>query len=375
MFHRIMQTGAILASVLVIAACNGPGGSGESGDAEESDEEIAVPVEAQRSTLNTVYASYKGTTTLEAEREADVVAKTSGIVLDILVEEGDTVEAGQVVARLERDRLELELERAKATLDQLRKDYDRSQELFNKKLISSDAYERARSDLDQQQASFDMARLELSYTEVRTPIGGVVSERMVKVGKLVNVYEALFRVHDFNPLLAEIFVPERELSALRPGQSALLELDALAQDEFSGQLARVSPVVDPDTGTFKVTIEIRDPDPRLKPGMFGRVNIVYDVKENVVTIPQDALIIEDRERYVYVVENDRARRVDVVAGYVTEGRVEILQGLDEGEEVVTAGKGSIAGETLLDVINREAQVAADSEVSVAGAAAQSNAVP
>ncbi|MEM9183621.1 MAG: efflux RND transporter periplasmic adaptor subunit, partial [Pseudomonadota bacterium] len=129
------------------------------------------------------------------------------------------------------------------------------------------------------------------------------------------------------------------------------QVDALAEETFEGELARISPVVDPQTGTFKVTIEMPQPDPRLKPGMFGRVSVVYDEHDEAITIPQDALVVEDKERYVYRVDGQRAKRVDVKVGYTTDGSVEILDGLEPGEQVVTAGKGSITDETLLDVIN------------------------
>lgn len=351
MVQRFLKLGPMLAALALLAvACGAPPGPNDA-KADDDKEQVAVPVEVETVNLATVFAAYNGTTTLEADREADVVAKTSGVVLEILVEEGDPVAEGQVVARLDRERLELELARAEATLGRLENDLRRTRELFEKKLISSEAYEKAKFDVDQERAGFEMARLELSYTDVRAPIAGVISERLVKVGKLVGLHEALFRVHDFDPLLAILHVPERELATLRTGQQARLAVDALASESFTGRVARISPVVDPATGTFKVTVEMDNQQSLLKPGMFGRVNIVYDVRERAVTIPQDALIVEDRDRYVYVLEGKRAKRVDVTTGYTTAGRVEILTGLTTGQRVVTAGKGGIAVDTLLDPIN------------------------
>ncbi len=336
-----------------LVACGGSpeGGRAAADDPEKEKEEVAVPVEVASVGTGRVYAAYNGTTLLEADREADVVAKTTGVVLKLLVEEGDQVVPGQVVAELDRERLDLEVARAKATLARLENDFRRSSELKDKKLISAEAFERSRFEYETEKASYEMQKLELSYTKVRSPIGGVVSERMVKIGNLVNLYDPLFRVHNFDPLLAVIHVPERELSALRTGQPVELQVDALAEESFRGELARISPVVDPQTGTFKVTIEMPQPDARLKPGMFGRVSVVYDEHDQAITIPQDALVVEDKERYVYRVVDQRAERVDVQVGYTTDGVVEILSGLEPGEQVVTAGKGSIADETLLDVIN------------------------
>lgn len=362
--------GLLVVSLLALAACNGGPPDGKANNGKDKEEEIAVPVAVADATRGTVHAAYNGTTLLESDREADIVAKTSGVVLELLVEEGDAVDANQVVARLDRDRARIELNRVRANLNRLESEYRRSRELFEKKLISSEAFERIRSELEQEKANFEMAELELSYTDVRSPIAGVISERQVKVGTLVNLHDPLFRVHDFDPLLAVIHVPERELSALRAGQRAELLVDAMDGEQFVGELARISPVVDPETGTFKVTVEMHDPDPRLKPGMFGRVNIVYDVRENVVTIPAEALVVEDKNQYVYRVTDDRAQRVDVTTGYQTAGQIEIISGLEAGERVVTDGKGSIAADTLLDVINGAptSEAIADGQAQLAGQA-------
>ena len=333
-----------------------------------------MPVEVQDVTLASVYAAYNGTTTLEADQEADVVAKTSGVILELLVEEGDMVKAGQVVARLDHDRLALEVQRASANLRRLENDFKRNQELHQKDLISFEVFEKSRFDMESENATYDMAKLELSYAEVRSPIAGVISERLVKVGNLLNLYDPLFRVDSFDPLLAVIFVPERELSTLETGQPAILSVDAIDVDNFEGELARISPVVDPKTGTFKVTVEINDPDPRLKPGMFGRVNIVHDTHENAITVPQDAVILEDQNSYVYAIAEDRAKRQDVVVGYSTAGRVEILEGLEAGQRVVTSGKGSISDNTLIEIIN-DTRAADDSSLADSGASDDTDADP
>ncbi|MEM9301690.1 MAG: efflux RND transporter periplasmic adaptor subunit [Pseudomonadota bacterium] len=346
----------ILVLVMLSAVLAGCGGANGQEAVSEEDEEaaVAVPVEVAAIERSTVFAAYEGTSTLEAEQEADVVAKAGGVILELLVDEGDRVEAGQVVARIDRDRLEIQLKQAKAVLGKLESEFERLDELSEKKLISRDAFDKVKFDLEQQRASVELAELELSYTEVRSPIGGVISERLVKVGNLVELFSPLFRVDDFDPLLAVMYVPERELSTLALGQEARLNFDAVGDDYFMGRLERISPVVDPRTGTFKVTVEVDDPDPRLKPGIFGRVRIVHDVHADALTVPREALIIEDRGAYVYVADGDKARKVDLVTGYTTAGRVEVLQGLEDGEYVVTSGKGSIGDGTLIEVINSEA---------------------
>ena len=122
MFKRFSFAAALTAAFFLLSGCNGAPGQNGANASEDDEEEIAVPVEAEVSTRDTVFASYRGTTTLEADREADIVAKASGVILELLVEEGDLVEADQVVARLDRDRLELELNRNRASLERLKSD-------------------------------------------------------------------------------------------------------------------------------------------------------------------------------------------------------------------------------------------------------------
>ena len=353
-----LRSGLLILAALAmtqLAACGGAANGEESTEANK-EEDRAVPVEAAVVERQTVYAAYQGTTSLEAEQEAEIVAKTGGVLLELLVDEGDRVKAGQIVARLDREQERLELRQAKAVLDKLENEFARMEELYNKKLISRDEYDRVRFDLESQRATIELSELQLSYTDVRSPLSGVISERMVKVGNLIQLHQPMFRVDDFDPLLAVLYVPERELSTLEIGQEAVMTFDALPGDEFVGKLKRISPVVDPETGTFKVTVEIPAPDPRLKPGLFGRVNVVHDVHDNVIAVPKDALIIEDRGTYVYVVEEDKARRVDVTTGYTTGNYVEILEGLEAGQLVVTAGKGSIADETRIELINADSDL-------------------
>lgn len=343
-----------LGALLQLAGCGGAANGQESADGEDK-EEPAIPVEVGEVQRQTVFAAYQGTAALEAEQEAVIVAKIGGVLLELLVEEGDAVREGQVVARLDREQELLELRRARAALDKLENEFRRTRELFDKKLISRDDYDRVRFDLESQRAAIALSELQLSYTEVRSPIPGVISERMVKVGNLIQLHQPMFRVDDFDPLLAVLHAPERELSTLQRDQQAVMVFDSLPGAEFAGTLARISPVVDPETGTFKVTVEITDPDRRLKPGMFGRVKVVHDVHENAIAVPRDALVIEDGGAYVYVVDGERARRVDVRSGYTTGNFVEVLAGLEPGQRVVTAGKGSIADDSRIDIINAAAE--------------------
>jgi membrane fusion protein (multidrug efflux system) len=345
----------------VIAACSiigfalgqlGCGKDSHSETKKNNETGAAIPVEVAQVETGNIAAFFTGTATLEAEGDAAVVAKVGGVVKEILVEEGVNVKAGQVLAKLDDEKLAVQLAQAEANLRKLENDFHRHEELFNKKLVSAEVYQRAKFEYESQKAAFDMVKLEYDYSAIRAPIGGVVAERMVKVGNMVLPNTATFRITDFDPLLAVLHVPEREMGKLRAGQPAGITVDAISGAEFSGRIARISPVVDPTTGTIKVTVEVRDPSRQLKAGMFGRVNIVYDVHANALLAPKGAVLAEDAESAVFVVQDSVAYRKVVKTGYVNGAHIEILSGLQAGDKIVTTGQGSLKDSSRVEVISR-----------------------
>ena len=279
------------------------------------------------------------------------MAKTGGIAIEILAEEGQYVEEGQALVKLDDERLTLELSRTEAALVKLRQDYERNEELFQKSIISAVEYERIKSEYETQKAARDLAQLEVTYTTVRAPFSGIVSERLIKKGNMVATHAPTFRLTDFDPLLAVMHVPERELNKLRKGQRAELRLDALYGEVFTGAIKRISPIVDPTTGTFKVTIEVRNRSRQLKPGMFGRIRIVYDTRTDVLLVPKEAILAEDDESAVYVVRDSIAYRQVVETGYSNDEHMEIISGIDAGDIIITTGQNSLRDSSKVEVIN------------------------
>ena len=340
---------AAFACVLLLSACQ------QGDDVEEeqtADEESPpVPVEISAPVRGDIFATYTGTAPIEAFAEADVIAKVDGEVRELHVEEGDIVSKDQILATLDGDRLRLELSESQARLRKMQRDFQRNQELQEKGLISEGDFEKIQYDLEALEASFNLASLELNYTKIRAPIAGVVSERYLKLGNTIKTGDPVFRVTSFDPLVAYIYVPEREFRQIAAGQPAHIEIDALPGPPVIAAVSRVSPVVDPDTGTFKITIELRGADQRIKPGMFGRMNIVYDKHEDVVQVPRSAIIETAGEKSVFVVEDGVGLRKAVETGFSSNGMVEITSGLMDSESVITVGHVGLKNEASVVVIN------------------------
>ncbi len=347
---------AVIFLLIGLGGCQPAGDASDpaaSAEAGENDEEAApVPVEVDGAVRDEVVAIYTGTAALETDEDAMVVAKVSGEVESISVEEGDTVRAGQVLARLDGDRLRLEMERARANLAKLEQEYKRNTQLKERGLVSATAFEDIKYEMDALRAAFNLARLEVSYTEIKAPVDGVVAQRFIKVGNTLAVNDPVFHITGLDPLIAYLHVPEKEFRKLAAGQSAEVRVDAIPDKGFAGVIERISPVVDPQTGTFKVTLNVTDPSGRLKPGMFGRFNVVYDRREDTLLVPRVAMVDDESEHALFVVENGKAVRRQVRTGYPQGDQIEIVEGLDGTEEIVVVGQNGLKDGMDVEVIRR-----------------------
>ena len=318
----------------------------------EQEEDPGVPVETAKVIQGSISATYTGSASLEAEAEAEVVAKVSGVVKEIYVEESDSVKANQVLAKLDDEKFLLELNQAKVRLEQLSKEFERNESLLKKEIASQEKYEKTKSEYHSQKSACDLAQLRFDYTEIKAPISGIISLRHIKVGNMVNINQPTFHIMDFDPLLAVLHIPEKEMSKLQIGYPANLSADALPGIEFKGEILRISPVVNAGTGTVKVTVVVDDRTRQLKPGMFTRVQIIYDTHENTLLVPKNAVVTEDSESSVFLVDEDTVSKRIVEIGYNNATHTEILSGLNVGDTVVITGLSSLKDGSKVNVVSQ-----------------------
>ncbi|MBB1087624.1 efflux RND transporter periplasmic adaptor subunit [Lysobacter sp. SG-8] len=350
--HRLRALAVLGAACLALAACKG--GNGEAAAKEGQDKAAeAVPVEVAEATHRPVAASYTGTAALEALAESQVIAKTSGVALDVLVEEGDVVRAGQQLVRLDADRARLQAAQTAAQMTKLQNNYERARQLSAQQLISANETDQLKYDLENARAANRLANLELSYTNVTAPISGVVASRSIKPGNFVQINTPILRIVDISRLEATLNVPERELATLKPGLPVRMHVDALPGRAFEGTVDRVAPVVDAGSGTFRVICAF-DAQEILQPGMFGRISIDYDQRADALVVPRVALLESDSEPALFVVREGKAHRVAVELGYIDGEWAEVRDGVDAGDAVVIAGKAALRDETAVQVIDPDA---------------------
>ena len=344
-------TALALSSTSLITGC----GVGEASvtDAERIQAAIPVPVEVALPFRSDIYATYAATATITSDADAPVVAKVLGEIVALLVEEGDWVEAGQVLARLDGERVRLEMLAAKANLEKAKKEYKRNTDLHQRGLVSTSMFEGLKYDLAALEASYELTQLSYDYSNIRATISGVVSAREVKLGQNLALGQTAFRITDTSDLVAYLQIPQAELAKFQAGHSATLNVASMPGTEFPATIARISPTINTRNGTFRATAVIDNTLGELAPGMFGRFTISYEKHANALVIPLHALLDEDEQTTVYVVSNGEVVRRVVETGIESGGRVEILSGLQDDDLVVVVGHSSLRDGSKVLASNQE----------------------
>ncbi len=288
---------------------------------------------------------------LETEVMADVYSRIQGIVDSIFAEEGQYVKKGDVMLTLEAREYELAEQKARVEYEQQLRNFQRLEKMHAKKLLSDEEYEKAKYQLKAIEIAWNEAKLKLDFTKVRAPISGRVGQRLAKIGERIQPTDKLFSVVDNSQVIAVVYVPEKNMSEVKIGQKAYITSDYFKNQKFDGWIKRISPVVDPSSGTFKVTVGVRNRSARLRPGMFVNVHIVLDTHHNVILVPKTAVVYENENMYAYVVRDSVAHKVLLHTAYEDNEKVEVPVGIEEGEPVIVVGQAGMKDLTPVRIVN------------------------
>jgi membrane fusion protein (multidrug efflux system) len=291
--------------------------------------------------------------TVEAEATIDIYAQASGLVRRILVEEGSKVSEGQVLVELVDDELKLDESEAKLAYQKIDAQLRRKAELYNRKLLAKEEYEDLRMTVEQAKIRWERARLALAYAHVRAPVDGVIAKRLVKIGDRVGQNAKLYEIVNLSRLIAHVHVPGQGMQNLSMGQRALITTDFLPNEKFEGRILRISPVVDPGSGTFKVTLELAASDRRLRPGMFVNAHIVTATHLEAVLVPKRAVVYDDGMPHVFVVTDSMAQKVRFDIGFDDTEHVEVVSGVEKGDLIVVVVQNGLKDKAKVRIIDGE----------------------
>jgi membrane fusion protein (multidrug efflux system) len=275
-----------------------------------------------------------------ANEMVEVKSEIEGLVQEINFKEGQRVEKGHMLVKLDDSKLAASVAEAEASFKLAKSNLERSKQLFERTLISPQEYDQVASQFQVHQATVELKRSLLKDTRITTPFSGVVGTRALSAGQVISKDTPITWVVDLDPVKVEINVPERFLSQLKIGQTMELTVSAFPNRKFKGEVFFIAPQVDAGTRTAMVKARIPNPDMELKPGMFANLDLTLKVRENSVVIPESALnqLQEGGRATVFVVDqNQTAQMRQVKLGMRMPGQVEILEGVKAGEMVIIEG--------------------------------------
>jgi len=296
----------------------------------------------------------RGTVAALPNEDVKVSALVGGRVDAVTVAEGDSVRAGQVVARIDtrttqdqQKQAEAARQQAVAQLENARLNLQRNEQLFTRGVAAGKEVEDARTAVAQAQAALDQATaalnsvgLQLDRAEVRSPIAGQVVKRMVSVGEQVDgtASQPIVEVANIERVELGANVPAEQLANIDVGDRVTITTDAYPERSFEGRIVAVAPAVDPATNTTLVRMRVENKDHLLKVGMFAEARVRLAEHTNALLVPVAALSRdEDSGAAVYIVNGDTATRTPVKTGLEEDGQVEVLSGVEEAQSILTTG--------------------------------------
>lgn len=329
---------ATLALCAVAQPAKGPGGP------------PAMPVKAVPAKLAPAVDEASAVGTLRADESVVIRPEIAGRISEIHFEEGQSVKKGSLLATLDASetRAQLASAQAQATLDAQR--LERAEDLHKKNFISRQALDEAHSNNSRSQASRLEAQAKVAKSEIRAPFNGVAGLRQVSKGAYVAAGTDIARLEKIDQLKLDFRVPEIYLSKLKTAQQVKVQVDAYPDESFGGTIYAIEPAVDESTRTVLIRARVANADLKLRPGMFGRVQLQLAVREKAIWIPEQAIVPKGQDAFVFRVANGKVELVKVQTGARKVGEVEIRNGLSAGDIVVTEGTQRIGPGSPVNVV-------------------------
>ena len=370
----LLAPATLLITAVLLTGCS------QSKSSKESEDGRQVSVRATVVQTGSITAYLEGAGTTAPRERAKLGAKVDGTISEITVEEGDAIQKGQLLIALDPVDFQLEIERAAAALkaaeaglNQTQEDYElksldwkRISSLYERRVIAKHRYDvmkasfhmssasvaEARAQVTQMKADLALAEKRYADSRVLAPFDGVVTKKMLHVGEVSSVYgynwEAL-EVMDLSHIKIECDIAEKWRTFIAPEMATLITIDAFPNEEFSGTITTITPLVDPQQRTFKVKIVIPNIERRLTAGMFARIKIAFEKRSDTIIVPIDDILQTQEGHFVFLVLDGKARRQQIELGIIEGKKAEVISGLQTGDMVVTAGSYRLQDGTPVEV--------------------------
>lgn len=300
--------------------------------------EMAVPVRVAIATIEPVADLISVVATVAAREAVDIKSEMDGRVETIGFEEGTAVTNRQILFQLDQGKAAAMLAQAQANFALAQANATRNQALFDSNTISKQELEQAQAAFQLNGATVDLMRERFKDSIIQAPFDGVMGARYVSAGQVISQNTLLSTIVSIDPVKLEFRVPERYLRELKMGQTLALKTQTYPDEAFHGTVFFIGPRVDPNTRTVLLKATIPNHDGRLRPGMFGTLNLTLQTRDQAVVVPENAILLQGDRNFVWTVDADSTSQMrSVTVGVRLPGKAEIQAGLQGGETVVVEG--------------------------------------
>jgi len=327
----------LIAFFVALATACFAGGTVDTALAQPRGANSAVAVDVKPVTVQSLVETLPAVGSLRANQSIIARPEIAGLITKIGVDDGSEVKQGQLLFALDASIPEAELAQAQAALRLSMRTYNRAEQLYQSGAGTVSTRDQAQATMEADRAAAELAKARVLQTKIIAPFDGIAGLRQVDVGDYVKAGDDLISLDEIDPIKIDFSVPERFLRFLHPGQQVTLTVDALPGDTFNGEIYAISPRVNPDGRSIAIRASIPNPDHRLKPGLFARVEIVTQHKGKAITVPEESIVAQGDDLAVYRVVNGRAVLTKVKVGLRRFGLAEIVEGLSANDVVITGG--------------------------------------
>ncbi len=334
----------IIAGAFLFISC----GKEESASKDQIATEVPVSVAIVKKEQLTSRLSLVGT--INANNDVNVISQTQGEVMAVYVKVGDFVKAGTVLVQVDDELKKSGMAAAEVNYQKAKRDLERNETLYQENSISALQLDAARFAFQSAENQLDIARRQLKDTRLSSPIAGTVNARMVDIGTMVSPGMTIANVVDISTLKVRVNVNESDAFQIKPGDKVEIATDVYPAQKFEGRIDNIASKAD-EAHTYLVEIKLaNNPQYPLRAGMFARVSFTSIAPLEALVISRLALVGSVKNAQVYVVQNNVAHLQAVVVGKESGDLIQILEGLQEGDTVVTNGQNNLADNTPVIVV-------------------------
>ena len=341
----------------------------KSGPAQSS--AAAMPVEVTKVGTVMLPQAITAVGSLRSDESVTLRPEVAGRITAILFQEGQRVTKGATLVRLDAAIIMAEVQQVRANLALARSKYERAVDLSARNFISSQARDEAKNIFEVAQAALALAEAKLAKTELTAPFSGIIGLRVVSEGDYVKEGADLVNLEAIDPIKVDFRVPETFLRDVQVGQAVEVALDALPGKTYDGRIIALNPLVDAGGRALVIRAQVRNQDTALRPGMFARVTLITRAKKESLVLPEEALVPQGTEQFIFRVVDGKAVRATVQTGQRRDSKVEILSGVNEDDMVVTAGQIRLRDGVSVRVAGADASTKANKAKAAPGQPAPS----